>query len=210
MQTPIDRVGAIFNPEHMKYYTTLPFGEPLKVIAFVDISLGGGDFLSMPVVYYYENVDGEIEGYVEDVVFDNSEKQITQPQVIAKIKKHVIKHVRFEANAGGEGYADDIRKAIKDDTEYKEVCNISTEWALTTKRKFQRIFDNAGEIRALHFKDANHRDLQYRKFMNNLFSFKENMTKREHDDAPDSLSGLIDFEKHGTGIHKAKIMRSPI
>lgn len=210
MQEPIDRVGAIFNPEHMKYYTSLPMGDPIKIIAHCDISLGGGDFLSMPVVYYYENADGELEGYVEDVVFDNSEKQITQPQVIAKIKKHVIKHVHFEANQGGEGYAEDIRKAIKEDKDYKEVCNISTDWAMTTKRKFQRIFDNAGEIRLLHFKDANHRDIQYRRFMNNLFTFSENLTRKQHDDAADSLSGLIDFEKHGTGIRAAKISRSPI
>ena len=210
MQEPIDRFGAIFNPEHMKYYANLPLGEPIKVIAHCDISLGGGDFLSMPIVYYYENADGELEGYVEDVVFDNSEKQITQPQVIAKIKKHVIKHVHFEANQGGEGYAEDIRAAIKADKEYTEVCNISTDWALVTKRKFQRIFDNAGEIRQLHFKDANHRDLQYRRFMNNLFQFSENMSKRMHDDSPDSLSGLIDFEKHGTGIRAARILKSPI
>lgn len=210
MQEPIDRIGAIFNPEHMKYYSSLPMGDPIKIIAHCDISLGGGDFLSMPVVYYYENADGELEGYVEDVVFDNSEKQITQPQVIAKIKQHVIKHVHFEANQGGEGYAQDIQKAIKEDKEYKEVCNISTDWALTTKRKFQRIFDNAGAIRLLHFRDANHRDLQYRKFMNNLFTFSENMTKRQHDDAADSLSGLIDFELHGTGIKAAKIISSPI
>ena len=210
MQTPIDRVGAIFNPEHMKYYNTLPAGEPLKVIAHVDVSLGGGDFLSMPVVYYYENADGELEGYVEDVVFDNSEKQITQPQVIAKIKKHIIKHLHFEANQGGEGYAEDIRKAIKDDKEYTEVCNISTDWAMTTKRKFQRIFDNAEGIRQLYYKDANHRDLQYRKFMNNLFAFSENMGRKDHDDAPDSLSGLIDFERHGTGRCQATIRRSPI
>lgn len=210
MQEPIDRVGAIFNPEHMKYYNTLPLGDPIKVIAHCDISLGGGDFLSMPIVYYYENADGDLEGYVEDVVFDNSEKQITQPQVIAKIKQHVIKHVHFEANQGGEGYAEDIQNAIRSDKEYKEVCNISTDWALVTKRKFQRIFDNAGEIRQLHFKDANHRDIQYRRFMNNLFTFSENLTRKQHDDAADSLSGLIDFEKHGTGIKAAKIMRSPI
>ena len=213
MQTPIDRVGAVFNPEHMKYYASLPVGEPIKIISFVDIALGGGDFLSMPIVYYYENADGDLEGYVEDVVFDNSEKEITQPQIIAKIKQHNIKHIRFEANQGGESYADEVENYFKKEKKlgtYNEVVNFSTEWALTTKRKSQRIFDNAGEIRQLHFKDPQHRDLQYRKFMGNLFSFSMNMSKKAHDDAPDSLSGLIDFEKHGTGIRAARIMKSPL
>lgn len=210
MQDPIDRTGAIFNPEHMKYYTYLPSGQPIKVITHVDVSLGGGDFLSMPVVYYFDNDEGVMEGYVEDVVFDNSEKQITQPEVLAMIKRHKIKHVHFEANQGGEAYADEIKKMIKDDSDYKEVCNITSDWALTTKRKFQRIFDNAGEIRELYFKDPQHQTIQYRRFMNNLFAFSENLTKKDHDDAPDSLSGLIDFEKHGTGIRKARIINSPI
>lgn len=210
MQEPIEREGAVFHPEHMKYYSNLPGIEPLKVVAHVDIALGGADFLSMPVVYYYENEEGGLDGYVEDVVFDNSEKHVTEPQVISKVKKHRIKHLHFEANQGGEGYADDIRKLLKEDKEYREVCNITTDWALVTKRKQQRIWDNAEEIRQLYFKDPNHRDLQYRKFMNNLFSFSMNMSKRQHDDAADSLSGLIDFEKHGTGIRAAKIIRSPI
>ena len=210
MQEPIDRIGAVFNPEDMKYYSNLPGEEPIKVIAHVDVSFGGADFLSMPIVYYYEGVDGDLVGYVEDVVFDNSEKHITQPQVVAKVKKHVIKHLHFEANAGGEGYADDIRRMLKEDKSYKEVCNISSDWALVTKRKEQRIWDNAEEIRKLYFKDPQHRDLQYRKFMNNLFSFSMNMSKRQHDDAPDSLSGLIDFERHGTGVRQARIMKSPI
>lgn len=210
MQQPIERDGAVFNPQHMNYYSTLPDNEPIKVISHVDIALGGADFLAMPVVYYYDDGDDGLIGYVEDVVFDNSEKHITEPQVIAMVKKHIIKHLHFEANQGGEGYADDIRKALKEDKDYREICNITTDWAMVTKRKQQRIWDNAEDIRKLYFKDPNHRNLQYRKFMNNLFSFSMNMSKRQHEDAADALSGLIDFEKHGTGIRAAKIMRSPI
>ena len=210
MQQPIDRVGAVFNPEQMKYYAHLPGEEPIKVITHIDVALGGADFLAMPIVYYYDDGEDGLVGYVEDVVFDNSEKHITEPQVIAKIKKHIIKHVHLEANQGGEGYAEDIRRMIKEDTDYKEVCNITTDWAMTTKRKEQRIWDNAEEIRKLYFKDPQHRDVQYRKFMNNLFSFSIGMTKKQHEDAADALSGLIDFERHGTGIRQAKILSSPI
>ena len=101
-------------------------------------------------------------------------------------------------------------KKATEDKNYREVCNITSDWALTTKGKQQRIWDNAEEIRQLYFKDPQHRDLQYRKFMQNLFSFSMNMSKKKHDDAADSLSGLIDFEKHGTGVKAAKIIKSPI
>jgi len=206
-QDPISRVGAVFNPEHMNYYTELPEGQPIKVITHIDVASGGEDYLSMPVAYYYEDENGDLVGYIVDVVFDSSEKHITQPQVVAKIKKHHIKQVHVEANAGGEGYADDIQRLLREE-KYKDVCNITTDYAPVTKRKQQRIWDNAEDIRKLYFKEVTQRDAQYRKFMQNLFSFSLNMKKRAHDDAPDSLSGLVDFEREGSGVSTAEIMSS--
>ena len=34
-----------------------------------------------------------------------------------------------------------------------------------------------------------------------------NMKKRDHDDAPDSLAGLIDYAENGSGVSVAKIIR---
>jgi predicted phage terminase large subunit-like protein len=205
-QEPIDRTNAVFTPETMRYYDFLPGGEPIKVIAHCDVALGGGDFLAFPVAYYYENPDGSLSGYVEDVVFDNSEKHITQPQVLAAIQNHHIRQVHFESNQGGEGYKDDIQRLLKD-SGYKEVCNISSSWAPVTKRKQQRIWDDAQCIRELYFKDNQHRSDQYRKFMTNLFGFTMNMSKKAHDDAADALAGLVDFEKNGSGVRKTVVMR---
>lgn len=210
MQTPIERDGSVFNPEHMNYYKDLPGEAPVKVIAHCDVSLGGGDYLSFPVVYYYETPDDELVGYVEDVVFDNSEKSVTEPQVVSKIKKHYVTQAHFESNQGGEGYKDDVERLLKEDKSYKKVCNFTSDWAMTTMRKDQRIWDNAADIRKLYFKDPNHRDLQYRKFMQNLFSFTMGKNKKKHDDAADSLAGLVQFEREGSGITTARIMSSPI
>jgi hypothetical protein len=151
-----------------------------------------------------------LEGYVEDVVFDNSEKHVTRPQVVSKIKKHRITQVHFEANQGGEGYKADVEADIKADKEYKEVFNASSDWALSTKRKDQRIWDCAQDIRQLYFKEPQARDDQYRKFMNNLFAFAMGKTsKRFHEDAADSLAGLVLFEKNGSGVSVARIIKSP-
>lgn len=210
MQSPIERDGAVFNPEHMKYYKELPGIEPIKVIAHCDVSLGGGDYLSFPIAYYYENPDGSLTGYVEDVVFDNSEKSITQPQVVAAIKRNHVTWAHFESNAGGEGYKDDVERILKEDKEYKTVCNFRSDYAPTTMRKDQRIWDNAQEIRELYYKDPNHRHPMYRKFMQNLFNFTMGKNKKKHDDAPDSLAGLVQFEREGSGVRAAVIMKSPI
>ena len=203
-QQPIDRKGAIFNPERMNYYKVLPEGKPLKIIAHADTALGGGDFTSFPIVYVYE--DGS--WYLEDVVFDNSEKYITEPQIVSKIKKHDIKNVHFESNQGGEGYKDDVRRMLKQDLTFKKNVNITADWAPSNKRKAQRIWDHAEQIRKIHFKEPGLRDEQYRKFMNNLFSFTMNMTKKQHDDAADSLAGLIEFDENGSGVTTATITGS--
>ena len=202
-QDPIARDGAIFKPDSMRYFDELPEGEPVKKIAHCDVALGGGDFLSFPIAYYYEMPDGSLSGYVVDVVFDNSEKHITQPQVVGKIKKHQLKTVHFESNQGGEGYKDDVVRLLKEEN-YK--CNITSDWALVTKRKEQRIWESAQSIRELYFLNPEKRDAQYRKFMQNLFSFTLNMKKRAHDDAADSLAGLVDFAESGSGVTVATII----
>lgn len=209
-QSPIERDGVVFDPENMNYYKSLPDLEPIKVIAHGDTALGGGDYTSFPIVYYFENADGELVGYVEDVVFDNSEKTVTEPQVASKIKKHRIRNVHFEANQGGESYAEEVEAMVKDDPDYKEPLNVTCDWALTTKRKDQRIWDNAADIRKLYFKEASLRDIQYRQFMQNLFSFTMGKNKHKHEDAADSLAGLVEFERNGSGVSTMEIMKSPI
>ena len=206
-QEPIERDGQVFNPEHMEYYSTLPEGEPLKIIAHGDTALGGGDYVSFPIIYCYE--DGSM--YCEDVVFDNSEKHITEPQVVAAIKRHNILNAHFETNQGGGGYADDVKRLLTEDKSYNggKPINITTDWAPVTKRKQQRIWDRAEAIRQIKFKDPQHRHTQYQKFMRNLFSFTLNARKRAHEDAADSLAGAIDFDIKGSGVATVQAVENP-
>lgn len=202
-QEPIERDGAVFNPEHMRFYNgVLPSDEPLKVVSACDVALGGGDYLSMPVAYIYES--GDI--YIHDVVFDNSEKNITQPQVLDIIVKNKITSGFFESNQGGEGYKDDIDRLLKEKYSYK--MNLVSKYAPTKTRKEQRIWDNAPTIRQFIFRDTGCRNPQYRKFMTNLYSFTIN-GKNKNDDAADSLSQLSDFIKNGANVAKVEVISNP-
>lgn len=202
-QEPIERDGAVFNPEHMRFYNgVLPSDEPLKVVSSCDVALGGGDYLSMPVAYIYES--GDI--YIHDVVFDNSEKNITQPQVLDLIVRNKITSGFFESNQGGEGYKDDIDRLLKEKYSYK--MNLVSKYAPTKTRKEQRIWDNAPTIRQFIFRDTGCRSPQYRKFMTNLYSFTIN-GKNKNDDAADSLSQLADFIKNGANVAKVEVISNP-
>ena len=202
-QEPIERDGAVFNPEHMRFYNgVLPNEEPLKVLSACDVALGGGDYLSMPVAYVYES--GDV--YIHDVVFDNSEKNVTQPQVVEMVIKNQITSGFFESNQGGEGYKDDIGRLLKEQGYF---INLVSKYAPTKTRKEQRIWDNAPTIRQFIFRDTGCRSPQYRKFMTNLYSFTIN-GKNKNDDAADSLSQLADFMKSSTRVRTTVIMQSPI
>lgn len=214
-QEPIERDGALFKSEHMNFYNgVLPNEEPLKVVSACDVALGGLDYLSMPIAYVYE--DGSV--YIHDVVFDNSEKKYTMPKVVNAIIENNVTNAFFEANAGGEGYKDEVEQKLKE-RGYKTnlVSKFAQQMILSTgghaskthQRKEQRIWDNAEEIRRFYFRDISCQSQEYRKFMTNLYSFT--MTgKNKNDDAPDSLASLAVFLRRGSGVSVAKIINSPI
>ncbi len=188
MQEPVEREGAVFLPDDMRYYNgILPNETPLKVCCACDVALGGDDYLSFPIAYVYE--DGSV--YIDDVVYDNSEKKFTKPQVVDKIIEHHVTSGYFEANQGGEGYKDEVNQAL---LEKGIKINLRSEYAPTDKRKAQRIWDKAGSIREYYFRDPSCRNKPYRMFMTNLFSFnfKANQ-KHKHQDAADSLASLAYF-----------------
>lgn len=204
-QEPIERDGAVFNPLTLNYYNgMLPAEEPVKIVAACDVALGGKDFLSFPVAYVYE--DDSV--YIHDVVFDSSEKDITQPKVINAIINNNVGSAFFEANQGGEGYKDDIDRLLKENKKFNggRGINLISKYAPTNKRKEQRIWDNAPTIRKFYFRDTESRSPEYAKFMQNLFRFTINGINK-FDDAPDSLSSLADFIYKGSGVRTVVIMR---
>lgn len=214
-QEPIEREGALFNSEHMRFYNgILPNEPPLKVVSACDVALGGLDYLSMPVAYVYE--DGSV--YIHDVVYDNSEKKYTMPKVVNAIIENQVTNAFFEANAGGEGYKDEVEQELKKKgyktnlvSKFAQQMILSTggHAAKTHQRKEQRIWDNAEEIRKFYFRDIGCQSQEYRKFMTNLYSFT--MTgKNKNDDSPDSLASLAVFLRRGSGSVPTQIINSPI
>lgn len=213
-QEPIERDGALFKSENMRFYNgILPNESPLKVVSACDVALGGMDYLSMPVAYVYE--DGSV--YIHDVVYDNSEKKYTMPKVVNAIVENQVTNAFFESNAGGEGYKDEVEQELKKKgyktnlvSKFAQQMILSTggHAAKTHQRKEQRIWDNAEEIRKFYFRDIGCQSQEYRKFMTNLYSFT--MTgKNKNDDSPDSLASLAVFLRRGSGTVPTQIINSP-
>lgn len=193
-QNPIDREGLLFPESSLVMYERLPDDIPDRICFSCDVAWGGGDYLSMPIAYVFGR-----DAYIHDVVHINAPKDVSKPAVIEAIIRNQASGGFFEANNGGDEYAEDIRAGLKK-IGYR--CNISSGRVPTTRSKLDRIVSCVPEIKGtitdgsgyrLHFKSKHQRDEQYNMFMKHLTSFNQ-MQKfqgKQKDDAPDALASLI-------------------
>lgn len=189
MGEPIERDGAVFSPDDFRYFNgVLPDGDPDRIFTAIDPAWGGGDFVAAPIICKYGN-----DLYVIDVVYDNSDKRVTQRLVADKIVEHNIAAVQVEATKTTEEYANGIESIL---SEYGRKVNLTTKTATQTKGgKQQRIFDKAPDIRErMIFLENGKRSKSYQLFMQNVFSFKM-VGKNKNDDAPDSLCMAIEMDQ---------------
>ena len=190
MQRGIEREGLALPADELQYYNgVLPDGEPDNVLFVCDVAWGGGDSTSMPILYKYGDA-----GFIDDVLFDTGAKDVTKPRVVGKILQHKCKMGRFEANNGGDEYADSISKMLKDEHGYS--CNITHKKAPTTQGKAARIEQYAPDIKRYYFRDRSCRSPEYNRFMDEMTGFSFT-SKNLHDDAADSMAMLADYDTRG-------------
>lgn len=196
-QNPIERDGLIFTRDSLNYYEgVLPDGEPDEIVFAGDIAFGGGDFLSMPVGYVYG-----MDCYVHDVVHSDKTKDVTKPLVVDAVIRNNCTRGFMEANNGGEEYAEDIGKRLKDKN-YR--CAITSKKAPTNRSKLDRILACVPEIKGQILDGTGYRLFflspgarkdkpMYEMYMKHLIGFNQG-TKyqgKQKDDAADATASLV-------------------
>ena len=190
----MDREGKLFNIEELHYFTDLPLGEPDYICSAVDVAFGGGDDYSMPIAYVYGD-----EVYIKDVIYSPLSVSFTRPYTLQKIIEHNISRVHFEANNGGEEYAENISEDCKN---AGVVCNITSSRVPTNRSKLDRILSVAPQIKStdlnnntykIYFLSRAMQNSEYKRFMECFRKFSQdlNMQGKQHDDAVDSVANLI-------------------
>ena len=198
LQNPVEKEGMPLKANELMYYNgVLPDGEPDDIFFVTDVAWGGGDSLSMPVIYAYGD-----DWYLHDVVFDTSNKEVTRPRVVGKILQHACKSGRFEANNGGDEYADKVDEILRND--YGYMCNITSQKAPTDMGKLVRIEQYIPEIKKVYYRGKDFRDEEYNRFMKELCSISFR-SKNLHDDAADSMAMAVDYKN--TKVRHCKVTK---
>ena len=220
MQRPFVREGLLFPQEELRYFNgILPEGDH-KIVAVCDVAFGGGDSLSMPIGCLYENGDC----YIFDWVFSSAPKEITVPTVVGKVILNEIRELRFEANRGGDLYADLVSKELSKEG-WK--CSCTSKQAPNNMEKVSKIIAYSGDIKK-HFvflqsrkpsEEERQADIasgttrytrsaEYQKAMDEMQTFVT-IGKNVHDDSVDSLTQLEMFIEAPYARKKAVIMSNP-
>ena len=205
---PIEREGAVFNPDDMRFYNgELPNLIPDRIFMACDPAFGGSDFCTAAYCYQYGD-----EVYVHNVTYNNGEKTVTQPDIVNKIIQYEVQAARFEATKATASYKEEIEKALKakgyrlNITTHGSALTSSTDASKTIKGKQARIFDKAAEIREFYFLEDGKRTKEYQAFMQNVYSFKVLGKNKQGDDAPDCLAMVADMA-HGGIVTAVSIFR---
>ena len=200
-QEPIEREGILFFENEFKKFDLTGYEREegyVRTIASCDVAWGGDDWFSMPIVDEYSDGDCKLIAWY---FINKADKTITKPEVIKFIKLYGISRICFEANNGGDEYADDIKRQLKEDG---VECYVESKKAPTTKSKTDRILNHQAEIRGsraskyrlvIPMRESIKGNKMFNDALNQVFKFNQssakNVRKKQHDDAPDSLATLF-------------------
>ena len=198
LMTPVERDGLVFNRDNVNFYYDLPNERPDMIVGYADVTHGGDDYFSLPIGYVYG-----YEVYIEDVLFINKfgGDDSSRPFVRDIIMNNKATRVGVEKNNGGDFYSTLMEKDLID-AGYR--CHITTHNAPTNKAKRDRILACQNEIKGIATEKNTYRiyfkhpdkikgNIQYQTAMQNLYEWNQNanVQKKQHDDFPDSLAGMI-------------------
>lgn len=202
-QRPFIREGLLFPENELNYYNgVLPDGEYITAAA-CDVAWGGGDSLSMPFGKAFGGDDGPV--YISDWIFNKGDKYVTKPIVIAKTLQHRPNMEHFEANNGGDEYAEDIERLLREQG-YK----INISWAKASNQigKMAKIIQYAPDIkRRFYFLKPELQSEEYKAAMEELCMITQ-IGKNEHEDSADGLVQLLQLIEGGT-IGKVTATKNP-
>jgi predicted phage terminase large subunit-like protein len=180
-QNPKPKEGLLY--KQFKTYRELP-PSAKTVKAVIDTADTGSDYLCS--IVYCPTPTGY---YLRDVIYTSKGMEDTEPLTARQLTKWAVSRVKVESNNGGRSFARSVEKMCRQD-----LGNHTTafSWYHQTNNKEVRIFTRAAEVQNMIYYPEGW-DLLWPDFYNAVTGYMA-QGKNKHDDAPDTLTMLIEEE----------------
>lgn len=174
-----------------KTYKHLP--ELREIKNATDTADTGKDFLcsinyALPLSWDDSNI------YILDVIYTQAPMEITEPMVINMLNRWRVSEADIESNNGGRGFARTIQKSVR------TVVNSYPQ----RSNKESRIYSNRAKVnRNIVFPED--WATRWPEFYASVTRFKKKFKANKTDDAPDTLTMIIEKSEDGFRIEDIEI-----
>ena len=198
MQDPKPAEGLMYQSGFRTYTPEMILvGKKVKKLNYTDTADTGADHLcSISFIDTPEFI------YITNVYFTKKPMEVTEPGLAKMLALDQVDKALIEGNNGGRGFARAVEKLLR-----KIYKNFKTQIRTFTqsKNKYVRIFTNSAQVQNTVLMPEGW-DKMWPAFYKAITSYrKDNVTKNQHDDAADALTGV--FEMHNSTAIKKKMRR---
>ncbi|HJA40815.1 MAG TPA: phage terminase large subunit [Firmicutes bacterium] len=196
MQEPIDLRGALYG--EFKTYYAIDTEKFERVIAYVDTADTGADRLMLVIAGVIDNL-----AYTMDIYYTDEAMEITEKETARRMNEYNVRECIIESNNGGRGFARNVERILKESFKNKK-CMIT--WFHQSKNKKTRILVNATNVMEQIIMPDDWKK-RFKAFYTDIVKYQRK-GKNEHDDAPDGLTGLVEFVNGDVkGIRRARVLK---
>jgi len=190
MEMDIEKFKCLYqgNPqssEGMLYRSFKTYEEvpKLKIIKnYTDTADTGTDKLCS-IVYGMPLAESDNHIYILDILYTDKPMEDTEPLTIELLKQNKVNEAMIESNNGGRGFARVVEKDV----------NTFVRWFHQSNNKEARIFSNSATVNNRIVMPSDW-FLRWTDFYKDVTRYKKLFKANLFDDAPDTLTGIIEQE----------------
>ena len=188
--TPIDKKGRLYT-EFATYdeWPTEADGtrKAGKRVAYCDTADKGADFLCNICADVIEG-----QGYVTDVIYTDEPMEKTEPMVARSLYDNAVIDAIVESNNGGRGFGRNVTRILWDTFHSRKTKIIDRN---QRQNKESRILTEATFVQRNIIFPSDWAE-RWPRFFEAMVGYMRK-GKNEHDDAPDTVTGLAEYIQHG-------------
>lgn len=177
---PVSKEGLLYS--EFKTYSEIPKFKKIK--NYTDTADTGSDKLCS-IVYGVPLSETDNHLYILDLIYTDKPMEITEPLTADLIKRNNVNETKIESNNGGRSFARSVEKLVNK--------NNTISWFHQSANKESRIYSNSATVnRLIVFPDDWH--IRWSDFYKDVTKYKKEFKANKHDDAADTLTGIIENE----------------